>query len=166
MDRIEAEIAAADLGDKRLSQRSKTELKRLRADQSVSIPMVCWGSAEVQGAYRFLDHESVNCEAVLQPIRGSTVECSALLARKEICPRVSCRVMWPLTSRNGKQSMQSDIVGKHQAPPSHPLPPLADMIALAVGFDGWLRRKHDGSRGPKAIWAGCSSYRFSPLPCR
>jgi hypothetical protein len=42
-------------------------LKRLGDDPAASIPTACRGWAEVQGAYRLLDHENVTWEAVLEP---------------------------------------------------------------------------------------------------
>ena len=67
MNWAEAEMATADLGDERLNRRLKTVLKRLGDDPVASIPVACRGWAEVQGAYRFLDHENVSWEAVLEP---------------------------------------------------------------------------------------------------
>lgn len=67
MNWTEAEMASADLGDKRLNRRLEKVLKRLGDDPGASIPVACRGWAEVQGAYRLLNHENVNWEAVLEP---------------------------------------------------------------------------------------------------
>ena len=67
MNWAEAEMATADLGDQRLNRRLEKVLKRLGDDPSASIPMACRGWAEVQGAYRFLNHENVDWEAILEP---------------------------------------------------------------------------------------------------
>ena len=63
----ELEMAGADLGDKRLNRRLVRLVDRLSEAPTASIPGACQGWAEVQGAYRFLAHDKVNWEAVLEP---------------------------------------------------------------------------------------------------
>lgn len=74
MNWAEAEMATADLGDKRLNRRLEKVLKRLGDDPAASIPVACRGWAEVQGAYRFLNHENVDWEAILEPHGRCTEE--------------------------------------------------------------------------------------------
>jgi hypothetical protein len=74
MNWAEAEMATADLGDERLNRRLAKVLKRLGDAPAASIPLACRGWAEVQGAYRLLDHENVTWEAVLEPHWACTQE--------------------------------------------------------------------------------------------
>ena len=74
MNWAEAEMASAELGDKRLNRRLEKVLKRLGDDPGASIPVACRGWAEVQGAYRLLNHENVDWEAVLKPHGTCTQE--------------------------------------------------------------------------------------------
>lgn len=75
MNWAEAEMATADLGDERLNRRLAAVLKRLGDDPAASIPVACRGRwAEVQGAYRLLEHENVTWEAVLEPHWACTQE--------------------------------------------------------------------------------------------
>lgn len=67
MNWAEAEMASAELGDRRLNRRLEKVLKRLGDDPAASIPVACRGWAEVQGAYRFLNHKNVDWEAILEP---------------------------------------------------------------------------------------------------
>jgi hypothetical protein len=71
---IREELAACDLGDKRLEKRYRTLLERMGSKPSLSIPAACRGCAEVEAAYRFFDNEKVTPAKVLSPHRAASVE--------------------------------------------------------------------------------------------
>lgn len=70
---ISEELAAINLGDKRLNDRSVKLLSALAENPQASIPAVCGGWAETQAAYRFFDQSRVDEEAVLAPHREATL---------------------------------------------------------------------------------------------
>lgn len=70
---IAAELEGVDLGDKRLSRRSKRVLETLAANPEASINAACEGWAETQAAYRCFDNPAVAPEKILQPHRAATV---------------------------------------------------------------------------------------------
>ena len=70
---ISEELAAIDLGDKRLNDRSVKLLSALAENPQASIPAVCGGWAETQAAYRFFDQSQVDEEAILAPHREATL---------------------------------------------------------------------------------------------
>ena len=73
-DWVERELATAHLGDKRLVDRMKLLLHRMVESPSKSIKAACCGCAEVIGAYRYFDNDSVTVESTLEPHRNATVE--------------------------------------------------------------------------------------------
>jgi len=68
------EMAGAQFGDKRLTDRSASLLSALGAKPTLSIPAAARGWAETQAAYRFFDHGEVNAESVLAPHAQCTLE--------------------------------------------------------------------------------------------
>ena len=73
-DWVEREMAACDLGDKRLDKRLRLLLKRLSAEPDLSIPAACKGMAETAAAYRFFDNDRVSPERMLAPHAEATLE--------------------------------------------------------------------------------------------
>lgn len=61
------ETKTADLGDKRLNKRLSNMLATLSRKPAQSIPVAANGWQETKAAYRFLDHEAVTLEKVLNP---------------------------------------------------------------------------------------------------
>lgn len=68
------EMAAADLGDKRLNDRLASLLETFSAKPTLSIPAAARGWAETQAAYRFFQHAEVRAETVLEPHAACTLE--------------------------------------------------------------------------------------------
>ena len=81
-DWVEREMAACDLGDKRLDKRLMLLLERFSAEPGLSIPAACTGLAEMTAAYRFFDNDRVSPEAMLAPHAEATLE------RLRACERV------------------------------------------------------------------------------
>jgi hypothetical protein len=71
---IEEELRTADLGDKRLNARFKLLMDRMSHKPSLKFPAACRGRAEVEAAYRFVDHPRVTVEQLLAPHRQSTIQ--------------------------------------------------------------------------------------------
>ena len=84
MSPLAAELAAIDLGDRRLNRRAGHLLETLGAKPTVSIPAACNGWDETRAAYRLFDHDNVSAEAVLAPQMACTE------ARLRAHPRVLC----------------------------------------------------------------------------
>ena len=66
-DWVAEELAALDLGDVRLNKRAELLLSRFGDNPLASIPAACNGWSETKAAYRFLSHERVTPERVLEP---------------------------------------------------------------------------------------------------
>ena len=62
-----AEFAGADLGDPRLERRLKSLVERAGLDPSASLPTMTVTDSEREAAYRFLNNERVQFDAVMQP---------------------------------------------------------------------------------------------------
>jgi hypothetical protein len=70
---VQEELATADLGDQRLTRRFRLVLDRMAQKPSLKFPAACRGRAEVEAAYRFLDHGVVDEHRVLAPHREATL---------------------------------------------------------------------------------------------
>jgi Transposase DNA-binding len=68
------EMAAADLGDKRLNRRLMSILSALGERPTASIPAACGGFNEMTAAYRFFDNDKAAFEPVLAPHQQRTRE--------------------------------------------------------------------------------------------
>jgi hypothetical protein len=79
---VESELRSADLGDERLDARFRVLLDRMSLKPSLKFNAACRGKAEVQAAYRFVNHPGIDGDAVLRPHRDAT------LARMRQCPVV------------------------------------------------------------------------------
>ncbi|MFM9025457.1 MAG: IS4 family transposase [Planctomycetaceae bacterium] len=64
---IEAELGGAELGDARLTARLLEMTGRFYDKPTANIPQACGSAAEAKAAYRFLDNEAVQWEAILKP---------------------------------------------------------------------------------------------------
>jgi hypothetical protein len=84
MSALAAELAAIDLGDRRLDRRAGKLLETLGDKPTLSIPGACNGWDETRAAYRLFDHARVTAEAVLAPHIACTEE------RLRAHPRVLC----------------------------------------------------------------------------
>ena len=71
---IEQEAQGADFGDKRLALRLHKILSGFDQHPSASIPGALGGWADVNGAYRFFDNDSVTMQKILDPHHSMTVE--------------------------------------------------------------------------------------------
>jgi len=71
---IEGELAAIDLGDKRLNQRAQRVLRSFWEDPQASVNAASHGWAETQAAYRFFDNARVQPEQLLAPHQAATLE--------------------------------------------------------------------------------------------
>jgi hypothetical protein len=70
---VQEELATADRGDQRLTKRFRLVLDRMAQKPSLKFPAACRGRAEVEAAYRFLDHDAVDERRVLAPHREATL---------------------------------------------------------------------------------------------
>ena len=84
MSALAAELAAIDLGDRRLNHRAQRVAEKLGEKPTVSIPAACGGWDETKAAYRLFDHPEVTAESVLAPHIACTEE------RLRAHPRVLC----------------------------------------------------------------------------
>jgi hypothetical protein len=84
MSALAAELAAIDLGDRRLNHRAQRVAEKLGEKPTVSIPAACGGWDETKAAYRLFDHPEVTAEGVLAPHIACTEE------RLRAHPRVLC----------------------------------------------------------------------------
>jgi len=71
---LEEEMAACNLGDKRLDKRQAVLLERVADQPSLSIPAACKGLAETIGAYRFFDNERLTPRKILSPHVEATLK--------------------------------------------------------------------------------------------
>lgn len=83
MSWVQEELATVDFGDARLNRRGHRLVERLAEQPMFSIPTACTGWAEIQGAYRFFDHEEVTADKVLAPHAHATVE--RMRAHRVVC---------------------------------------------------------------------------------
>jgi hypothetical protein len=84
MSALAAELAAIELGDRRLNRRARRLLEKLGEKPTLSIPAACGGWGETRAAYRLFDHPEVSAERVLAPHIACTEE------RLRVNPRVLC----------------------------------------------------------------------------
>jgi hypothetical protein len=72
--RIGDELRGADLGDMRLSKRLVTVAEQLAAKPNASFPKAAGSDGALEGTYRFLNHEEVTPERILEPHIAATVK--------------------------------------------------------------------------------------------
>jgi len=65
LDWVTEEMAGLTLGDARFVKRPQRLLSALFTQASQSIPAACQGAAEIKGAYRWLEHDTVTPGQVL-----------------------------------------------------------------------------------------------------
>jgi len=75
------EMASADLGDRRLSQRLKQLVTAVARAPADSFPELASSDAELEGMYRFMSNEAVGWKKVLEPHLAATVERAQSSAR-------------------------------------------------------------------------------------
>jgi hypothetical protein len=73
----ERELEGVNLGDQRLNRRLVEIAKRFFEKPLASIPQATGDWAEAKGAYRFMDNEKVEPDAILEPHRLRTIERAA-----------------------------------------------------------------------------------------
>jgi len=73
----EHELGGVNLGDQRLNRRLVTIASRFMEKPLASIPQATGGWPEAKGAYRFMDNEKVDPDAILEPHRLRTIERAA-----------------------------------------------------------------------------------------
>ncbi len=73
-DWAEAEFEGLDLGDKRLNIRAVTLLRQFFNKPGSPIPVACEDKAGLQGAYRFIHHQKITMDKVLDPHVESAIE--------------------------------------------------------------------------------------------
>jgi hypothetical protein len=73
-DWIEAELGGANLGDARLTARLLQMTGMFYAKPTANIPEACGSAKAVKAAYRFLDNETVDWQAILKPHYEATEE--------------------------------------------------------------------------------------------
>jgi hypothetical protein len=73
-DWIEAELGGANLGDRRLTARLLQMTGQFYAQPLANIPQACGSVHAAKAAYRFLDNEAVDWQAILQPHYDATEE--------------------------------------------------------------------------------------------
>jgi hypothetical protein len=73
-DWIEAELGGANLGDARLTARLLQMTGTFYANPTAHIPEACGSAKATKAAYRFLDNEAVDWQAILQPHFEATRE--------------------------------------------------------------------------------------------
>jgi len=76
-DWAQAELGAAELRDQRLKRRLVEMARDFAGQPQASLPQACGSRAKTKGAYRFLDHPSVNMEQILAPHYQATTQRSA-----------------------------------------------------------------------------------------
>ena len=69
-----AEVAQADLGDRRLNKRLSTIVGRLAQRPDIGFPQAMTSKAELEAFYQFLENDRVEFGAVLAPHRLATFE--------------------------------------------------------------------------------------------
>lgn len=76
---LNMEYSDANLGDQRLNARLRKLGARLAQRPGESLPKLCTTEAELAGAYRFLNHEDVTLEKLLEPhIRATRLRSQAV----------------------------------------------------------------------------------------
>lgn len=73
-DWILHETATVDIGDQRLDRRYRIVLDTMSQKPSLKFPAGCNGRAEMEAAYRFVDHDKVGEDQVLSPHRAATIK--------------------------------------------------------------------------------------------
>jgi hypothetical protein len=73
-DWIEAELGGANLGDTRLTARLLQMTGMFYAQPTANIPQACGSAKAAKAAYRFLDNQAVQWQAILQPHYEQTQE--------------------------------------------------------------------------------------------
>jgi len=73
-DWIEAELRGAEMGDRRLTARLLQMTGMFYSKPTANIPAACGSAKAAKAAYRFLDNESVQWQAILQPHYAATEE--------------------------------------------------------------------------------------------
>ena len=73
-DWIEAELGGATLGDARLTARLLRMTGMFYAKPTANIPQACGSAMAAKAAYRFLDNEAIEWQAILQPHYDATEE--------------------------------------------------------------------------------------------
>ncbi|MFO7694839.1 MAG: IS4 family transposase [Vicinamibacterales bacterium] len=73
-DWIEAEVGGAELGDRRLTARLLQMTGMFYGKPTANIPGECGSAAATKAAYRFLDNEAVDWQAILKPHFSATEE--------------------------------------------------------------------------------------------
>ena len=76
-DWAEEEFGAADLGDKRLTNRLVSLVRDFYARPQASIPQACQRRAKTKAAYRFFEHPHMSMDKVLEQHYESTLERSS-----------------------------------------------------------------------------------------
>jgi len=71
-DWIEAELGGADMGDARLTARLLEMTGRFYAKPTANIPQACGSAMAAKAAYRFLDNEKIQWQAILEPHYAAT----------------------------------------------------------------------------------------------
>ena len=71
-DWIEAELGGADMGDARLTARLLEMTGMFYARPTANIPQACGSASSAKAAYRFLDNEKIQWQAILQPHYAAT----------------------------------------------------------------------------------------------
>jgi len=72
-DWVEEELEGLDLGDKRREERAQKLVRQFAAKPLSPIPLACENDAGLQGAYRFIHHEDITMEKILDPHRESSI---------------------------------------------------------------------------------------------
>jgi hypothetical protein len=70
---LSEEMGRAKLGDERRSRRLRQIVKRLETNPSQSFPRAADDDAELEGIYRFMGSEHIDCAALLEPHIAATV---------------------------------------------------------------------------------------------
>jgi len=71
---VSEELDSADLNDKRLENRYRLLIDRLSRKPSLKFTAACTGRAEVDAAYKFVNHPRVTPEVLLDPHHDATVD--------------------------------------------------------------------------------------------
>ena len=71
-DWIEAELGGANMGDARLTARLLEMTGRFYAKPTANIPQACGSAMAAKAAYRFLDNEKIQWQAILEPHYAAT----------------------------------------------------------------------------------------------
>lgn len=71
---VDFEVAGADLGDKRLTERLRLVARRAVDAPDVGFPQMVESDAELEGIYRFLSNKRVTVEGILAPHIAASLE--------------------------------------------------------------------------------------------